>query len=242
MAAYSITIMPVRHVCVRCHAHKLACPSRTDKKSPSCARYVRANAVRVVGTSVRSMRPSAVAAAGLRTATKIDGDVVAAAASTTSSKRLRRDNNDEAAASISPSVLTPISLIGGADVTIMSTAFDHPNSEAQAQDFLVPEVFQNPASESTNPNAHIQAVAKLTKLNVDLLRHASTIPYHYTMLQDPPNYPKPFNLNDTTKPTKAMLDVVRPPKLPGSLGANSTDAVTINTASVSSSCLACTVV
>lgn len=206
----------VRLACARCHAHKLGCPGRVGNEQ-SCSRCTKAGALCVFGTSVRGMRPAAVAASGLRTASDMDGDF------TTPNKRARRASKTPT----SPAIVqqrqpAPASAHWPPELA---------HHEFSPESLLAHMAFPS-ASDADNIDGHIKVVETLAKLNLDLLRHASTVPPHSTGPSNTIEEQEKFDLDDTFELTKTMLGVVRVLNPPGSLCVPEPDAVTIDTASV----------
>ncbi|KAK6957355.1 hypothetical protein Daesc_000139 [Daldinia eschscholtzii] len=189
----------LRTACTRCHAQKLRCPGRQEGER-SCSRCKKANATCIFGTSVRGKRPATVAAQGLRTALDMDDDFPIA-------KRTHEEKStalQTRGSNYMPDQSSPLSTTIDWNVVSIDTEITHP--QAASPYTSTPNTI-NPV---TIEDPHIQIVATLTQLNLDLLRHAKTIP---PLTSQPPNITKdfvPFNLDDTFQLTTSFLETVRP--------------------------------
>ncbi|KAH7322931.1 hypothetical protein B0I35DRAFT_510169 [Stachybotrys elegans] len=216
--------LPMRRACARCHAHKLACPGRIDEER-KCARCVRANAACVFGASVRGMRPATIAAAGLKTASEMDQDVVAAPSSDKSTRKASKDKPSPAGTATLQSTPGP----EPDPLSIEPFAFE----ELMDSNFSPEDSFLHTDQRLHNEAAHIELVETLTKLNLDLLRHIATIP---------PTASSPsrgdfqgqtaYHLDQAFHLTSVMLHTIQRIHIPGTLCLTAADAVTIDTASI----------
>ncbi|KAI6089181.1 hypothetical protein F4821DRAFT_257332 [Hypoxylon rubiginosum] len=185
---------PLRTACARCHAQKLRCPGRSEN-DPACSRCAKVGAVCVFGTSVRGKRPASVAAQGLRTASDMDKDFPAA-------KRVHRTLSTETSTQVSEQLTPPP----------INVEWSAGTGNAEVAEQIPLRVESPPAIISDTPtitDAHLQVVESLTQLNLDLVRHARTVP---PLTGQPPDITKdyvPFKLDDTFKLTTTFLDVVR---------------------------------
>ncbi|KAI0109860.1 hypothetical protein F4814DRAFT_424764 [Daldinia grandis] len=196
--------LPLRTACTRCHAQKLRCPGRSEGDS-GCARCIKASAMCVFGRSVRGKRPATVAAEGLRTALDMDDDLPTA-------KRIHTEKDtalQPQRPNYVPDQSSPLSMTIDWNIASIDTEITH---QQPASPCASTPSITNPV---TIDDSHIQVVATLTQLNLDLLRHAKTIPPLTSQAPDLTKDFVPFNLDDTFQLTTSFLDTVRPLQLEG---------------------------
>ncbi|KAI0379539.1 hypothetical protein F5Y04DRAFT_259938 [Hypomontagnella monticulosa] len=217
-----LPLAPLRRACARCHAQKLRCPGRSDGEG-NCARCIKAGVLCIFGTSVRGKRPATVAAQGLRTAQDMDDDFLTV-------KRTHRDKDipltlqgqtsghvpkpSEHSSPSYPSMTLNWSatLDAGVGVSVNAELVDE-----ELAPLYTPASISSPSiiEPTILSNAHIQVVASLTTLNLDLLRHANTVPPLTGPAPDMTKDFEPFKLDDTFQLTTAFLNIVRSLHLEG---------------------------
>ncbi|KAI0164281.1 hypothetical protein GGR52DRAFT_582081 [Hypoxylon sp. FL1284] len=196
---------PLRTACARCHAQKLRCSGRSDT-AQACSRCIKAGAACVFGASVRGKRPAAVAAQGLRTASEMDKDFPAAKRT---HRTLQTETPSEMSEQTSPSIAAEWNAALN-DVTLDDATLNGAEIAEQlslAMGNSAPTITDIDSTAVTD--AHIQVVEHLTALNVDLLRHAKTIPPLNGLPPDITRDHESFKLDDIFKLTVAFRDVVQ---------------------------------
>lgn len=183
------------------------------------------------------MRPAKVQAAGLKTASEMDDRFQVG------HKRPRRASQASPHAQPQPepqpspppplaAAWSPVlnDLPDDLNLGLMPLGDDH----SLADQFFAPqddEALHFPPPQ-TDGSAHIAAVEALTTLNLHLLRHASTVPPLAALPPDVSQDDELFNLDDTFRLTKTMLDVVQTLHPSSSVSLSGPDAVAIDTATL----------
>ncbi|KAJ6785629.1 hypothetical protein PWT90_00502 [Aphanocladium album] len=198
---------PVRFACVRCHSHKVRCPGKAPGEN-RCGRCIKSSSLCVFGPSVQGMRPAAVSAAGLRTASEMDQPCPASAP-----KRACRSQatTPQPYSETPPTPSGPALLLEDVDWSLALAGDNGAMAVATMQDISTDGLF-DVATPLPEAEKHVDVVSLLTKLNTDALRHVNSIPLPAVQVQTNDashiNRINKFDIDETLNLTQQFISTV----------------------------------